>query len=477
MFSLRVLFCFILVLGFSCYAYRNWFVSLCAAITLMAFMKHPDMPHSVAGIPGGNLWNILIVNVLIGWWRQRPYENPTPVPRSFKIALALYFAVIFVSFLRFYINPTTFYVGNREDIVLNYLVNSVRFLIPAILLFDGCSNPNRVKGALGVIVLLYFLLAIQVMRYMGFHPDLSGSELSGRAGKVIQRSVGYDRVDMSMMLSGAAWAAIAFSNLVEGKLFRWGVRGAALVIVLAQAMTGGRMGYITWFVVGLILCMVRWRRILPLVPIGAMLILTLVPSVAERMFTGFGGEQDGIVAHQNDFAITSGRNTIWPLVIDKINENPIFGYGRQAMITTGLAAYIAEKLNDSFPHPHEAYLEILLDDGILGLLCIVPIYFIALKRSIGLFLDRSEKEYEAAGGAALALVLALLVASFGAQTLYPREGVIGMWAAIGVALRVSVNRERKQWGEDEETAEELEKTEEFEETNVMGSARMALDGL
>jgi O-antigen ligase len=475
--SLRVLFCSLLVLGFSWYAYKNWFVSLCAAIALMAFMKHPDMPHSVAGIPGANLWNILIVNVLIAWWRQRPNENPIPVPRSIKVAVTLYLAVIVVSFLRLFIDPTPYYPVPRQDIFEEFLVNSLRLLIPAVLLFDGCRNFERVRGALGVIVLLYFLLALQVIRSMGFHPDLSGAELSGRGSKIIQRSVGYDRVDMSMMLSGAGWAAVAFSNLIEGKLFRWGVRGAALVTVLAQALTGGRMGYITWGAVGLILCTVRWRRILPLIPVAALVVVTMVPAVAERMFAGFGGEQDGIVKHENEAQITSGRNTVWPLVIDKIKENPVIGYGRQAMQTTGLTAYVAEKLHDSFPHPHEAYLEMLLDNGIIGLLCIIPIYFIALKRSVSLFLDRSDKQYEAAGGAALALVLALLFASFGAQTLYPREGVVGMWAAVGVAFRVYENRERKRWGGDDEMAEDAEKTEEFEQMDYVETSRMALGGV
>ena len=181
-------------------------------------------------------------------------KTPYRMPRTFKIALGLYFAVIVVSFLRFFINPTSYYNGNRLDIVLDYFVNSVRFLIPAVLLFDGCRNYDRVKGALGVIVLLYFLLAIQVIRYMGIHPNLSGNELSGRGSKVIQHAVGYDRVDMSMMLSGASWAAMAFSNLLDRKLFRWGARGGALVILLGQALTGGRAGYWTWGVVGLILC-------------------------------------------------------------------------------------------------------------------------------------------------------------------------------------------------------------------------------
>jgi hypothetical protein len=50
--------------------------------------------------------------------------------------------------------------------------------------------------------------------------------------------------------------------------------------------------------------------------------------------------------------------------------------------------------------------------------------------------------FVAAGGATLALVLALLVASIGSQTFYPREGAVGMWCVIGLMLRVSLERRR-----------------------------------
>jgi O-antigen ligase len=475
MFSLRVLFCLALVLFFSWYSYRDWFVGACAAVVLMAFVKHPDMPHNIAGIPGGNLWNVLIINVLIAWWRQRWHEEGhSPVPRIFKVAVGLYLAVVVVSFLRFFLHPSVYYDGTRVDIFIEFLLNSLRLLIPGLLFYDGCHTYGRVKAALGMIVFMYFLLAIQVVRYVGIHPNFSGAELSDRGGKFIQASVGYDRVDMSMMLSGASWAALAFATLIERKSYRWGVRGGALMIMMAQALTGGRAGYIAWGAVGIIMCTIRWRRMLPLIPLTAIGIVMLVPSVAERMFSGFGGTQGGIVIQQNDFEITSGRNTVWPLVIAKIKENPLVGYGRQAMITTGLRDYVAEVLHDSFPHPHEAYLEILLDDGIIGFLCIVPIYFIALKRSTGLFLDRSSPAYEAAGGIALALVLGLLFAGFGAQTLYPREGVVGMWAAVGVALRVSAERERKWIEEEDASYAEEGKAEDVEESNFVGSARMAV---
>ncbi len=64
-----------------------------------------------------------------------------------------------------------------------------------------------------------------------------------------------------------------------------------------------------------------------------------------------------------------------------------------------------------------------------------------LTRCVSLFRDREDLLVSATGGVALSLLLGLLIASVGAQTLYPREGVLGMWAALGVALRVWVERE------------------------------------
>jgi len=433
------------VVGFSFYAYRNWFVSLCATVLLMAFVKHPDMPRTILGIPGLNMWNFLMGNVVLAWWTQRRYEGlEFDLPRSVKIAFWGYFMVVTVAFLRMFIDPTHYVAFTRADIFTEFFLNSIRFLIPAYLFYEGCRSPERVKSALGVIVLLYLLLAVQVVRYMGVHADFSGgAELSARAAKILQRSVGYDRVDMSMMLSGASWAMIAFSSLIERKWLRWAARGSAAVIMFGQALTGGRTGYATWGVIGLVMCTIRWRRLLPLIPLAAGIVVMLMPAVAERMLSGFGGKSGGIVVHKDEAEITSGRNTVWPLVIDKIKQAPLFGYGRFAMQRTGLTAYVAEVLHDEFPHPHEAYLEQLLDNGIIGFMCVMPLFLTLLKRSASLFLDRDETLYEASGGIALALLLGLFIAAFGAQTFYPREGVVGMWAAAGVALRVSVDRAKR----------------------------------
>ena len=119
------------------------------------------------------------------------------------------------------------------------------------------------------------------------------------------------------------------------------------------------------------------------------------------------------------------------------------------MIRTGVSAYLATEFEEFFSHPHNAYLETIFDNGIIGLLIVVPFYFLFLKRSFGLFRRQEDDLANAIGGIGCSLLLALLIGSLGGQTFYPREGSVAMWAALGIVVRVSLDRRHK-------TAEELE---------------------
>jgi O-antigen ligase len=228
---------------------------------------------------------------------------------------------------------------------------------------------------------------------------------------------------------------------------------AALSLVYAQALTAGRAGYVTWGVVGLILCIIRWRRYLLFAPILVVAITLAIPGVVERMSRGFSPETRDTnpkieEIYKSDpgepdmYTILAGRNIAWPFILDKIDESPFIGYGRLAMVRTGLKSFLWEKFGESFPHPHNAYLEMLLDNGWIGFLIVIPFYLIVLWHSISLFRDSRSPVFMAIGGVTCALVLALLVASMGSQSFYPREGAVGMWCAIGLMLRVYVERKR-----------------------------------
>lgn len=446
------------VLGFSAYAFKDWFRSLCALILLMAVIEHPDMPKSILGIPGLNPWNLLLIPVVLGWLKARREEGlKWDMPKHITVLLLLYLFVVLVGFVRMVRNP-----GLMDDslagMVSEYLINTVKWVVPCLLLFDGARTRQRMVLALVSVLGVYLLLGVQVIKWMPLSYALDGDSLSSRSLKILTNEVGYHRVNISAMLAGASWAIFATRPLALVTWQRVAIIGATVSVAYAQALTAGRAGYVTWAAVGLILCSLRWRKYLLGVPVLAVAVAILAPGVTQRMLEGFtsstrdvnvrleadrpislDGEQRG---GPDAYTITAGRTVIWPYVIDKIKDAPLFGYGRQAMVRTGLTQFLLLNLGEAFGHPHNAYLELLFDNGLFGFVLVIPFYVVVVRRSISLFLDRGHPLFTSVGGVSSALVLALLLAGTGSQTFYPREGWLAMWCAIGLMLRVYQERER-----------------------------------
>jgi O-antigen ligase len=467
MIRLTLLWMFFAVIAIT--AWKDWYRSLCGLIVLMAVIEHPDMPKSILGIQGLNPWNILLFIIVLAWLSQRRRERLSwDMPNEVNWLLVCYSAIIIVAVLRMigdlggleeYMSRIDEDIPTMGSLVSEHVINAFKWVVPGLLLFDGCRNQKRLRMGMIALMLVYFLLAVQVIRWMPLSGLTSGGELSERSLKILSNEVGYHRVNLSMMLAGAFWAVFSGREFIGGVRARW-LFVICFIIFFAQALTGGRMGYATWAIVGFALLWPRWRRYLLLVPVVLCVVQLLAPGVWERMSQGFdSGEQQEnrqetdqesagfieIGKEQSDgpdiYSVTSGRNIAWPLVIDKIKKSPLIGYGKEAMIRTGLSSYLLE-FSESFPHPHNAYLQLLLDNGILGALFVLPFYWLIIQYSYSLIMDGRHPEFIAAGGCCLALVLALLVASFGSQTFYPREGAVGMWCAIGLMLRVNVQRSR-----------------------------------
>lgn len=445
--SIRVGVCVLFVLFFSVYAWKkSWFVSLCALVVFMAVNQHPDMPKSIGGIQGLNMWNILMLNVLGAWWFKRRQEGLVwDLPRYVQNLLLIYFCVVLVSSFRFFLSPDAWGELSAASIFSEFFINSVKWVLPGMLLFDACRTKTHVVIALASVLALYTLLALQVIKHVPLRYAAT-SEFSGTAYKQIEKSVGYNRVTLSMMLGGASWAMLATLILARKHRHKLAILAAAGLITLGQALTGGRSGYVCWGIVGLILCLVRWRRLLPVIPVAVLAVIIFLPGVRDRMLQGFGGKQGNIVVANDDYRMTSGRTIAWPYVIEKIFQSPLIGYGREAMTTTGIFQNIQDDYPDErFAHPHNAYLQVLLDSGIIGFLGVIPFYLVVLWHSFRLLLDQENALASAIGGVGCAMVLALLVAAMGGQTFYPREGSVGMWAAIGLLLRLSVESSRSRF--------------------------------
>lgn len=448
----------------SAYAWKDWFRSACWLVVLMAVFQHPDMPKSIANIPGFNHWNFLFLNVFSSWILTRKKQNYSwDMPTNINILLIIYGIVIVVSAIRLLIDNSGIQLlvdtfggetMGRLSMVNEYLINCFKWVVPALIIFDGCRNRQQYYFALVMLSLLFILLAIQVVKAMKLGAlNLSGDFLQHKALKVISSNVGYHRVNISMLMSSSFWALFCLKEYVSKKAFLFIIVPACCLILLAMVMTGGRMGYATWGLLGIVFVLFKWRKYLLLAPVMVLILVVIAPSAVERLTQGIT-DQDSFSTDVGDanfddenvdlHSVTSGRIVAWPLAWQSIKDSPWIGSGREAMKNLGITLQIMEEhgSGESFPHPHNAYLQWLQDNGVLGAIPVFYFYLLVLKYAWLLFRDNSEKIYVVTGGLCLALTLGFIIAGIGSQTFYPREGAVGMWVGICLMFRVHIERKK-----------------------------------
>ncbi len=438
---IRQLALYIFVVILLVYAWKDWFKSLCGLILLTAIMYRYDFPTSFGGIQGLNIWNILFADIFLAWLVNRRRQGLLwDMPTNINVFLVLWLGVILVGWVRMMFDRSQLAHLTLGTLVSEQLINTIKWPIVGLLLFDGCRTLRRIKLALVCILLLFALFVVQIIRYVPPRVVFEPGRLTSR--KNIQEDIGISINGAGKMVSGVPWAMLTIIPLLKKRKYKFFMCGASAASLYAVCLVGSRGAIVACGATLVLLCFLRWRRYLLLLPFMVLIIFVIFPGTKERIRFGFGttniaGEKD-----TDEYKVTSGRNEIWPFVIKKIYEAPIFGFGREAMLRTGLRATLKDEVSlyEAVTHPHQAYLEVLLDNGLVGFVIIVGLHMFILVYSTRLFVDRGDPLYTAAGGLALALVTGHLVTFMGGQSFYPREIDLGLWCAIGLMLRLYVAR-------------------------------------
>lgn len=446
---------FLAITFLSFYSFKNWYLSLCGLVVLMAAIERHDMPRQMLGITGLNPWNILMLFVLVGCLLSaRKEQLEWNLPNPTKTLLLIYLAVFIVGFLRLaadFGEIQQFYVltigvaPEFSSYVFDDLLNSIKYVVPGLLMFYGCNSRHRMLYGMAACLLASFLLGVQIIKWMPIGELANAELLSDRALRVLDRAIGYHRVDLAAMMASASWGFFVVRSLAPNKFNAWALTAAGAILILALALTGGRTGYGTWLLLAAVFTVLKWKRLIAVIPVVVILVLAVVPAVRERMLYGFvqGPDESGFVYEQDSVdltKITSDRILIWPIIVDRIKAAPLIGYGRLGIILSGASMEMRDThgANKELGHPHNAYLELLLDNGVFGAVPIFIFFFVVCRFSIRLFRNQRSKVLMASGGLALAFVAGQLIASIGAQSFYPRAGVVIMWCSIGIALRAYV---------------------------------------
>lgn len=433
------------VLFFSLYAMKNWFAPVPILILMMAKYGDPEMPGNIAGISGVSPWNVLALFTLLAYFFQKKRDNAYwDMDGKTTFLLVVYLAALIIAAIRLMLDQQTllFYGLNlgSGELLIDYLINPIKYLIPGYLVFVGARTPAQRIIILWSIILVHLAIAAITIRNIPFSAVTSGHDLTQVGLKVLQKKFAWSKVNTAMLLSCGAWAILFSTYFLFGNKRRYLCIVLFGVMTVALALTGGRMGYAVWGVLGVFFAFTRWKKGLFILPVVTLIVLSILPSVTERLLDGTGNVEEDM----NTSTMTSGRTVAWPVVIDRIGQAPLLGYGSLAMIRTGAKAEVAEISNTpegsrGFPHPHNAYLKIILEAGVLGGIPVIILWLIIILRSYKIC-GKVGSENDAIGITSFCLTMGLCIAALGSQDFFPVHGSIALWASIGLTFRVYIDK-------------------------------------
>jgi O-antigen ligase len=229
-------------------------------------------------------------------------------------------------------------------------------------------------------------------------------------------------------LYAIAYALLLFTWAGARELrLRWVLLAAAGATVVSLVLTFSRGAFVELAVVSALY--VLWRRSPRTVAFAAVVVaaaLVLAPAALyERLATGEGAGLN---------AISAGRvDGLWLPLLPEVLRHPLFGNGISSILWSEAMRSGAGQQVLAVTHPHNAYLEALLDMGVIGTVMLCA-YFVHVFRHLR-ELSRDPRLEPALRGffqGAAAGLIGMLVSDFTDSSLAPRPEQAFLWLAIGM---------------------------------------------
>lgn len=428
---MRIYLLYALTIAVAVLALKRWFWSLCALILLTCVLQRKDMPGQLASIQGLNPWNFLFVWIGLCWLFCRHAEGLRwDLPSRIALLLLIYLLVLIIADVRALAKLSYFpdeYRQSTFSFLTDELINPVKFMLLGLLLYDGCRTRRRIILAIFTILATFLFYALLTIRCMPFEILQSESQFM-RYRQRIDRDTGLNANDMGMVLAAGFWALLSAWRLSTKSWFHGALLVAAATVAVGLALTFSRGGYLAFIVLAVVFAALFWRRLFLLYPFLVLVVLVFMPSIRNRMSMGLSTVTAAGEQVSDTDVMTSGRATeLWPFALRKIRQSPLVGYGRRAIVHTN-APFFAT-------HPHNAYLEVLLDTGIIGLIPIAILFLGILRMSVSLLRSGQALLIRSIGGMSLACIVALLVCGLAAQSFFTMQSMMAFWCVWALALR------------------------------------------
>lgn len=249
------------------------------------------------------------------------------------------------------------------------------------------------------------------------------------------RPLGHHNNGVGYMLIWPLAAALFMREFVDVAFKRYLLLAAAGLIFCGILMTFSRGGFVAAMtVVGYYVWHFRRLRTALLVVSFAVVAVVFSPdAVRDRLLTGLEDKSvyDQVASRSGSGdELTAGRVFVWRNLAPEILRSPLFGRG----VDSGMWSEFVKNGN-TYANPHNMYLSILLDMGIIGAICMVVafrfVWSIFRKLSVDVRLPPSVQGYFAGATAGL---VGMLAGAMTGLSYYPLNIQLYLWIAIGLGL-------------------------------------------
>ncbi len=246
-------------------------------------------------------------------------------------------------------------------VMARYVKPLLYYLAYAFLLANAVRDskrPQRFAWLLGAAIVLPALAVFYtVATYPGSLADVSRD-------REFMAPRGLHANEFGMLLAAACGPLLFVSASASSAGLRWAMRCAFALATAALLLTFSRGGLTAWLVV--VLGYVWHRRhlkaLLWAAAVAAALLFAAPESIKERFGAGLHQGAIGDVSDVEKDELTAGRVHGWMLLAPEVLDSPWFGRGLGSTQWSEAVALGRYKAN----HPHNIYLEILMDLGLVG---------------------------------------------------------------------------------------------------------------
>ncbi len=404
---------------------------------LLITMSVPSavLPTRMLNVTGLNAFNppflILLLKVLIDG--LPPSRHPRKLAVAFIIVLVLYFVTIVRSMIDFDTLViagvhAVAYAGSTLAYARDFLIKPAQYLFVLIVAARYLTTEEEQRNALFPIVVAF---TVGVVYCLGEN-NLLGELLTGHIPNIkhIHGQAGVFGAHPNtaiIQISCVMFVALALVSWGPPDWRRWVLVACLPVLGVSVLVCGSRAAMLSLATGAVVVAFYvpatfRTRATIAGVCAGAVVAgIVFVPSIRAKA--------TDVVTQGPWQALYSEREDIWDFLRVDVEKSFVIGRGRHAVARSENYHKIKRR-ESNIDHPHNAYLEILLDSGLVGLALVMRLLWLLVQQLRWRLRMAHPRALPIAPFAGLCALAAFCVAGLTGQTMYPRGYNVFLWLLL-----------------------------------------------